>query len=398
MGERNVMKEVIVNRTAAGRVTRFFPWVYENELVGVPRDVGSGEVVRVSSPSGGFLGVGYINPTSTIAVRVLSFMKRPIDQEFFREKIAKAWQSRAFLRETTNAFRVLHSEADGLPGLVADYYDGFLSLQVNTAGMERLRKEILTAFVDVVKPVGIYERSDAGARDKEGLGSAEGVLYGEIPEELTVEEGGVFFKVRLRESQKTGFYLDQRRNRRIVASYVDTGWRVLDVFSNTGGFGLYAASKGAGPVTLVDQSAVALKTARENVILNGMNNVDFVRADAFDYLAREAKQGKRYDLVVLDPPSFTKTKGAKGGALKGYRRLVLNGLRILGPEGYLAVFSCSHHISLDDIGCVCLNAAADTDCRLEVLEHLFQDIDHPYTLNVPQSLYLKGLLIKKTLP
>ncbi len=391
------MKEVIVSKTAAGRVARFFPWVYENELVTVPRDVGGGEVIRVSSPSGGFLGVGYINQTSTIAVRVLSFTKRPIDQEFFREKIAKAWQRRAVLGETTNAFRVVHSEADGLPGLVADYYNGFLSLQVNTAGMERLRREILAAFIDVVRPAGIYERSDDGAREKEGLGSAEGVLYGEIPEELTIEEGGVLFKVRLRESQKTGFYLDQRRNRGTVASYVGAGYRVLDVFSNTGGFGLYAAAKGAGSVTLVDQSAAALEAARENVSLNGMKDVVSVKADAFAYLAREAKQGKRYDLVVLDPPSFAKAKDAKGGALKGYRRLVLDGLRILKPEGYLAVFSCSHHISLDDIGCACLNAAADADCRIEVLEHLFQDTDHPYILNIPQSLYLKGLLTRKTL-
>ncbi|HRT69783.1 MAG TPA: class I SAM-dependent rRNA methyltransferase [Syntrophales bacterium] len=397
MGDRNVVKEVIVSKTAAGRVARFFPWVYENELVTVPRDVGGGEVIRVSSPSGGFLGVGYINQTSTIAVRVLSFTKRPIDQEFFREKIAKAWQRRAVLGETTNAFRVVHSEADGLPGLVADYYNGFLSLQVNTAGMERLRREILAAFIDVVRPAGIYERSDAGAREKEGLGSAEGVLYGEIPEELTIEEGGVLFKVRLRESQKTGFYLDQRRNRGTVASYVGAGYRVLDVFSNTGGFGLYAAAKGAGSVTLVDQSAAALEAARENVSLNGMKDVVSVKADAFAYLAREAKQGKRYDLVVLDPPSFAKAKDAKGGALKGYRRLVLDGLRILKPEGYLAVFSCSHHISLDDIGCACLNAAADADCRIEVLEHLFQDTDHPYILNIPQSLYLKGLLTRKTL-
>ncbi|HRT27369.1 MAG TPA: class I SAM-dependent rRNA methyltransferase, partial [Syntrophales bacterium] len=265
------------------------------------------------------------------------------------------------------------------------------------AGMERLRREILAAFIDVVRPAGIYERSDAGAREKEGLGSAEGVLYGEIPEELTIEEGGVLFKVRLRESQKTGFYLDQRRNRGTVASYVGAGYRVLDVFSNTGGFGLYAAAKGAGSVTLVDQSAAALEAARENVSLNGMKDVVSVKADAFAYLAREAKQGKRYDLVVLDPPSFAKAKDAKGGALKGYRRLVLDGLRILKPEGYLAVFSCSHHISLDDIGCACLNAAADADCRIEVLEHLFQDTDHPYILNIPQSLYLKGLLTRKTL-
>ncbi len=393
-----VLKEVIVSKAASRKVSRFFPWVYDNEIVEPPRNIGQGELVKVVSAEGGLLGIGYINPASAIAIRILSFTERSIDESFLKEKISRAWERRRKLMASTNAFRVVHSEADDLPGLVVDYYDGCLALQINTAGMENFRSWIISALVDVIGPRGIYERSELRSREKEGLGTDEGVLCGEIPEAMIIEENGVRFCVKLRESQKTGFYLDQRRNRQVVASHVGEGFRVLDVFSNTGGFGIYAACRTAGAVTLVDRSAPALELAGENIRLNNLKNVSAVRDDAFDYLDGAFKKGSRYDLVVLDPPSFTKTKGAKAGALKGYRRLVFGGLRILSPEGCLALFSCSHHVSLDDLKSVTLDAAEEADCRLEVLAHLFQDIDHPYIINIPQSLYLKGLLCRKSRP
>jgi len=388
------MKEVIINKAASEKTARFFPWVYDNEILRCPQDMGRGELVRVYSSSGSFLGAGYINLKSTIAVRILSFVERPIDEAFLQEKVTRAWERRRPLLEETNACRVVHSEADDLAGLMVDYYDGFLTVQINTAGMENMRAGVIAALVDVIRPAGIYERSDQRSREKEGLEAGEGVLYGNIPEEITIAEKDVRFVIRLRESQKTGFYLDQRRNRRIVASYVREGFSVLDVFSNTGGFGLHTASRGAGAVTLVDQSGPALELARENARLNSFKNVSTVRGDAFDYLDGEFRRGRHYHLIVLDPPSFTKTKGSKGGALKGYRRLVLDGLRILNPEGYLAVFSCSHHVSLDDLKRASLDAAGEADCRLEILEHLFQDRDHPFILNIPQSYYLKGFLFR----
>jgi len=392
------IRDVIINKAASEKVARFFPWVYDNEILRYPQDAGRGELVRVCSPSGSFLGLGYINLKSTIAVRILSFVERPIDGEFLREKISKAWERRQSLMRHTNACRVVHYEADDLSGLIADYYNGYLSIQINTAGMENLRSGLLSALAQVINPRGVYERSDARSRAKEGLDAAEGVLFGEIPDEIVVEEKGVRFCIRMRESQKTGFYLDQRRNREIVASCVGEGFHVLDVFSNTGGFGIHAALQGAAAVTLVDVSLPALDLAAVNVRLNGLKNVVTAKADAFDYLDEAFKKGRRYDLIVLDPPSFTKTKSSRGGALKGYRRLMLAGLRLLRPEGYLALFSCSHHVSLEDLKRVSLEAAAETDSRLEVVEHLFQDRDHPYVINIPQSLYLKGVLFRKSLP
>lgn len=392
------MKEIRISKTATEKVARFYPWAYDNEIIQCPGDMNRGELVRICSPSGLFLGTGYINLKSTIAVRILSFVERTIDEVFLREKITGAWERRRPLLAKTSACRVVHSEADDLAGLMVDYYDGFLTVQINTAGMENMRTGIITALVEVMKPGGIYERSDQRSREKEGLEAAEGVVYGQVPEEITIAEKNVRFLIRLRESQKTGFYLDQRRNREMVASYVRKGFSVLDVFSNTGGFGLHAASRGAGAVTLVDQSGPVLELAKENAKLNGFQNVSAVRADAFDYLDRAFKQGRHYHLVVLDPPSFTKKKGSKGGALKGYRRLVLDGLRLLNPEGYLAVFSCSYHVSLDDLKKASLEAAGEADCRLEILEHLFQDQDHPFILNIPQSQYLKGLLFRMASP
>lgn len=389
---------MIINKTASERVARFFPWVYGNEILRCPQDTGRGGMVRVCSPSGVFLGVGYINLESTIAVRILSFAERPIDGEFLEERIAKAWERRQGLMRRTSACRVVHSEADGLSGLIADYYSGYLSLQINTAGMENLRKGILSALERVLHPRGIYEKSDVPSRAKEGLNTEEGVLFGEIPAEIVIEEKGVRFCIRMRESQKTGFYLDQRRNRDVVASCVGEGFRVLDIFSNTGGFGIHAAVRGAAAVTLVDSSSAALDLAAVNARLNGLRNVVMAKADAFDYLDGEFKKGKRYDLIVLDPPSFTKTKRARGGALKGYRRLMIAALRLLTAEGHLALFSCSQHISLEDLRGVSMEAAQETDSRLAILEHLFQDHDHPCVINIPQSLYLKGFLFRKSLP
>jgi len=392
------VQEVFIHQAAAQKVALFFPWVYDNEILRMPGDLIPGDIVKVLSPSGGFLGIGYLNPVSTIALRILSFAQRPINQEFLREKISQARLRRAPLMNHTNAVRAVHSEADDLPGLIIDDYNGYLSIQINTAGMERLRSEILATLSDVFHPRGIYELSDAGSRGKEGLPTAEGILWGDVPHDFVIDENAVRFKIRLQGSQKTGFYLDQRRNRQIVASYVGKGFRVLDLFSHMGGFGIYAALKGAADVTLVDQSRAALALAEENITLNGLTQVATVKRDAFEYLADACRKKERFDLIILDPPSFTKTRGAKGGALKGYRRLVSGGLHLLKPDGYLALFSCSHHIALSDLEAACLQAGEGADCRLHFCEYLLQDQDHPYHLNIPQSLYLKGLLLRKVPP
>ena len=385
------MNKVVVNRAAAQRLRLFFPWVYRTDIQQAAGD--AGDLVSVHAPDGAFLGIGYINPASEISVRILSFSDVEINRDFFRERLLAAFRKREPLRGKTDACRLVHAEADELPGLIVDEYAGHLAVQVNTLGMERLRGILLPELVEMRQPKGIYEKSDAKSRSREGLGTEHRVLHGEIPGRIEIAESGARFLVNLRESQKTGFFLDQRRNREVTASYVEEGFEVLDVFANTGAFGIHAALRGARRVRLVDVSREALELARENLAANGLA-AQTVKADAFDYLTEAPGARDRFDLVILDPPPFAKAKRSAAGALKGLRHLIVQSLRILRPGGLLAVFSCSHHVSQEDLQRAVLEAAADRGCRIEILEHLFQDRDHPYVLNIPMSLYLKGFLLR----
>jgi len=385
------MNKVVVNRAAAQRLRLFFPWVYRSDIQQAAGD--AGDLVSVHAPDGAFLGIGYINPASEISVRILSFSDVEINRDFFRERLLAAFRKREPLRGKTDACRLVHAEADELPGLIVDEYAGHLAVQVNTLGMERLRGILLPELVEMRQPKGIYEKSDAKSRSREGLGTEHRVLHGEIPGRIEIAESGARFLVNLRESQKTGFFLDQRRNREVTASYVEEGFEVLDVFANTGAFGIHAALRGARRVRLVDVSREALELARENLAANGLA-AQTIKADAFDYLTDAPGARDRFDLVILDPPPFAKAKRSAAGALKGLRHLIVQSLRILRPGGLLAVFSCSHHVSQEDLQRAVLDSAADRGCRIEILEHLFQDRDHPYVLNIPMSLYLKGFLLR----
>jgi len=388
-----MFKKVIVKKSAEEKLKYFFPWVYENEILKYPKNVEAGDLVDVYSKNGKFLGRGYINPKSKITVRILTFKKEPINREFFKKQIERAIDKRKIFKNITNAYRVIHSEADFLSGLIVDKYDDYLTVQINTAGMERFRNDILEILVETLSPKGIYEKSDVKAREKEGLETEEKVLYGQIPDKIEIEEYQIKFIVYLKESQKTGFYLDQRKNRKIVGSYAKGN--VLDLFSNAGGFGIHAYKNGAEFVKFVDISPNAIKQLEENVKLNGIENYEIVKEDVFDFLKKELKTGIKYDLIILDPPAFAKTKREREGALRGFKYLILNSLKILKENGLLAVFSCSHSITMEDLKKVSLEASKDTGFRLEILEHLYQDLDHPYILNIPNSLYLKGFLMRK---
>ena len=385
------MNKVVVKRAAAQRLRLFFPWVYRTDIQQAAGD--AGDLVSVHAPDGAFLGIGYINPASEISVRILSFSDVEINRDFFRERLLAAFRKREPLRGKTDACRLVHAEADELPGLIVDEYAGHLAVQVNTLGMERLRGILLPELVEMRQPKGIYEKSDAKSRSREGLGTEHRVLHGEIPGRIEIAESGARFLVNLRESQKTGFFLDQRRNREVTASYVEEGFEVLDVFANTGAFGIHAALRGARRVRLVDVSREALELARENLAANGLA-AQTIKADVFDYQTDASCARDRFDLLILDPPPFAKAKRSAAGALKGLRHLIVQSLRILRPGGLLAVFSCSHHVSQEDLQRAVLDAAADRGRRIEILEHLFQDRDHPYVLNIPMSLYLKGFLLR----
>ncbi len=390
------MKVVTVKKEAVQKLKNFNPWIYRKELKSIPKSVIPGELVEVLSPDGKFLGIGYANPRSNITVRILSFDRRSIDKKFFKERIERAYIKRKKYIKNTNAFRVVHSEADGLPGLIVDYYDNYLSIQINTAGMEVFRKEIIESLIEIIKPFGIYDKSDSKVRDIEGLFTENKVIYGDVPEKILVKEENIRFYVYLKEGQKTGAFLDQRKNRKIVCKYVEKGFKVLDVFSNIGGFGISAYKNGAGFVKFVDVSQKVIGQLKENIDLNVVKNFEIVKEDAFKFMKKEVVEKRNfYDLIILDPPPFAKTKHEKQGALRGFKYLLVTGLKLLKKEGLIAVFSCSHHVSLDDLKKVSLEVSKDTGFQLEVMEHMFQDIDHPYILNIPNSLYLKGLLLRK---
>ena len=390
-----IMKKVIVKISAAGKITSGFPWIYRNEIMAIEEPVEPGELVRLYARGGAFLGIGYVNPLSQITVRVLCPEDRPIDTEFLRGKISKALEKRHELPTITTAYRLIHAEADELPGLVVDRYAGILAVQINTAGMERLRPLILSCLVETVKPDGIYEKSEEKFRSREGLTTEEKVLHGRVPESILIEEYSARFIVRLKESQKTGFYLDQRRNRQRAASYVRAGFDVLDLFSNTGGFGIHAALRGARSVRLVDISAAALEQAEENIRLNQLEGVETARADAFDYIKEAYEKGLFFDLIIVDPPSFAQTRRTRESAVRAFRQLITGCLRLLRGGGVLAVFSCSQAVSMEDLKEASLKASGDTGLKLDILDYLLQDIDHPVRLHIPSSLYLKGLLIRK---
>lgn len=388
------MKNVTITKSASYKLKSFFCWVYQNELI-APIDAEDGEVVDVLSHNSEFLGRGYINQKSKITVRILTFEQRTIDQDFFTSRLQQALKKRTNITGSSDAYRVVHSEADFLPGLIVDWYNGYAAIQINTLGMECFRKEIIKALIDVLNPMGIFDKSDMKVRTKEGIETLNGVIYGEVPQEITISENGISFVVNLYEGQKTGFYLDQRRNRHALANHIHKNDKVLDIFCNAGGFGLYALKNGAH-VRFVDLADHALAQVAQNITLNGFETCDIIKQDAFDFLTLEKMTKNTYDCIVLDPPPFAKTKKEAEGAIKGFKFLLSAALKLLNEDGIVAVFSCSHHVSLNDLQELSLEASTKARIPLEVIEVLRADEDHPYILNIPNSAYLSGIVLRKT--
>jgi 23S rRNA (cytosine1962-C5)-methyltransferase len=391
------MKKLVVKNSAAKKLRLFNPWVYQNEIAMLPEGLEAGELVEVVNLKQESFGVGYANPASVITLRMLSFENESINAKWIKEKLHAAISARHSILEHSNSCRLVHSEADGLAGLIVDFYDGVVSLAINTAGMERFRKEIVGSLVDIVKPIAIYEKSDASAREKEGLETAEGTVYGKVPEFIEVVEFGCQFGLELSNSQKTGFYLDQRFNHGVLTEYIDEDVTMLDLFCNVGGFGMHALNAGAAHVTFVDISKTAIEQVEKNIELNGFaddGRSTCVTANAMDYIKELADKKASFDIVVLDPPSFAKTKDQAEAAISGFRHLMINGIKVTKPGGLIALFSCSYHVGMDELIELSLGASRDTGKQLKVLEHMYQDKDNPYILNMPNSLYLKGLLFQ----
>ncbi|GJG88050.1 hypothetical protein tb265_32310 [Gemmatimonadetes bacterium T265] len=349
-------------------------------------------VVRVHDARGRPLGAALWSPASEISLRLLTRdANAHIDAAWWRTQLAHAVGRRAPLTNETNAFRLVHGEADGLPSLVVDRYDRWLVVQLMSAGLEATRGPIVAALVELTGASGVLARNDAALRSREDLPRETVLLYGDVPRTIPVEEHGVRYLAAPWNGQKTGAFLDQRENRALVGR-VARG-RALDCFSYHGSFALHLARR-ADSVLALDISAAALERARENVALNGFRNVETREANAFDFLRDAERAGERFETIVLDPPAFAKTRAALDGAVRGYKEINLRAMRLLAPGGLLYTASCSFHLSKAHFLDVLTAAAADSGRRVALREVRGQPLDHPEVLTIPETGYIKGALLE----
>jgi 23S rRNA (cytosine1962-C5)-methyltransferase len=372
------------------------PWVYAGGIADVEGQPQDGDEVDLVSSAGNFIARGLFNSRSKIRVRLYSWEPdRPLDERFFRDRFAAAIRLRRDvlgLDVPGGACRLVFSEGDGLSGVTVDRYDRWLTVQFTSLGLALRREMLAHLLAELTGVTGIYLRTERGIGKLEGVELHDGALWGTPPEGPVIVDGvGLRFRVNIAEGQKTGFYLDQRGNRLAVARYA-RGRSVLDAFCYTGGFGLHAAKAGAASVIGVDSSGPAVALARENAELNHLNGIEFTQADIFDHLAELTAAGRKFDLVVLDPPKFARDRHAIPEALRGYRRLQSLALRLLSPDGVLVVCCCSGLISTEMLDDLLAQVAVEERRDLQILERRGQAADHPVAVTCPESNYLKCLI------
>jgi 23S rRNA (cytosine1962-C5)-methyltransferase len=373
------------------------PWIYSGAIAKVDGVPLPGDIVRVVDDKNAFLAYGYYNQASQISVRLLEWSENEaINDEWWHRKLAEAISRRQLLAENsyTDAYRLVFGESDFLPGLIVDNYAEFLVTQFLTAGADKARHPVIAALKELANPAGIYDRSDADIRTLEGLLPTSSKLAGHEPSPFVrIKENDCLFDIDIMAGQKTGFYLDQRDSRQAVAAFA-AGREILDCFCYTGGFSAYALSRGAKHITLVDSSANSLALARQNIDINDMQAkpVEYIEADVFKYLRDQKNAGRKYDMVILDPPKFAPSKANLKKALSGYKDINLLALNLLRPGGILATFSCSGAVSLDTLKTVIFWAANDANRQVQIIQSLSHGIDHPILASFPESEYLKGLI------
>ncbi|WP_199621734.1 class I SAM-dependent rRNA methyltransferase [Paenibacillus alkalitolerans] len=446
---------LVLNKSRKKRLEAGHPWIYQSEVERIEGEYEPGDVLPVTDARGRFLASAYVNPGSQMIGRIVSYepLER-MDREFFAERFRRCHDYRRRFLEEPSYCRLVYGEADFLPGLTVDRFGGVLVLQIVTLGMDRVRDEIVAALVEVFEPDGIFERSDVGIREAEGLEQRTGVLYGDYPRTVVIRENGLEMEVDIVEGQKTGYFFDQRENRASIAPLI-TGWgarsgvelrelavdggelrlvpvnakgkevtfpywdgaMVLECFAHTGSFTLHACKYGAKKVTCLDISEHAIETARRNVERNGFaDRVEFIVANAFDYLREQARgleeraaralagesggakvdtskplggAGRTWDVVILDPPAFAKTKGAVENACRGYKDINLHGLKLVNEGGFLVTASCSYHVRPDLFLETIHAAATDAGKLLRLVEFRGAGKDHPQLLGVNEGHYLK---------
>jgi len=395
------MNSLILKKGREKALLRKHPWVFSGAVQSVSGEAEPGETVVIRNSQGQFLAWGAYSPQSQIRARVWGWDEaEEVNRVFFKRKLENALQLRKdwIDLEHTTAYRLVHAESDGLPGLIVDRYHDTLVVQVLSAGVERWRDEIVSLLGELVQPDAIYERSDVTVRELEGLPERTGLLLGELPPQpLTIQENGLLFKVELVTGQKTGFYLDQRDNRRFCRE-IARGKRVLNCFAFTGGFTAAALAGGAESVLSIDSSDDALALARENVALNALplDKCEWITGDVFQELRTLRDKAEQFDLIILDPPKFAPTAAQAQKAARGYKDINLLGFKLLRPGGVLMTFSCSGGIDAAFFQKIVADAALDAEVDAQIVKRLYQAADHPTYLAFPEGTYLKGLVCNKS--
>lgn len=391
------MENLPIVHVVSGRQKKLLqghPWVYGNEIERVEGEIEDGGLVTVVDFRGRYMGTGFYNSKSLITVRLLTHRQEEITDELIASRVKAACDYRRFVmnRPGTDSCRLIYGEADRLPGVIADRFGGVIVLQVLALGMERFTQTIADALLACEKPDCLLLQNDDAIRRKEGMECFTRVLYGTLPEENIIHENGVKLAVDVLGGQKTGYFLDQKDNHLFVRQFCKDA-RVLDCFSYIGAFALNAAAAGAKEVTAVDISEAAVQLIEKNAALNGAD-ITAVCANCFDFLRAQVKAGEKYDVVVLDPPAFTKAHANMASACRGYKEIALSAMRLLPAGGVLATHSCSYHMPEEVFVNTVLSAAQDLHRQVRVITLRRQDIDHPVLAGYPESHYLKSLWLQ----
>ncbi len=387
------MYTVTLKKGEEKRILQFHPWVYANEVSKIEGKDAQGSIARVQAFDGRFVGYGFINHKSKILVRIVSRDETPVNRDFFYKRIKAAKEYRESLGYG-DSYRVVFGESDLLPALIVDKYGDHLSAQFLALGMEVRKQMIVDILVELFHPACIYERSDVAVREKEGLEQKKGVLYGVLNKDLVIEENGIKMGIDVENGQKTGYFLDQKENRDNLRRYVKDK-TVLDCFCNQGGFSLCAAKYGAKEVAAADISELALESVRKNAEMNGFKNIATVAADVFELLKDYKKEGKKFDVIVLDPPAFIKTVDSVKNGYYGYRDINTQALKLLNDGGTLITCSCSQHLTVPLFMQMLTEASVAAKTPVRFVEFRTQARDHAFLLGAEEGLYLKVAVLKK---
>lgn len=389
------MASVILKKGKDSKIRNFYPNVFKDDVASTMGKIENGDIVDVCTADMEVVGRGYVTDSTSAYVRVLTTTDEKIDKKFFLEKIKRAYEKREHLFKETNCVRAFFSEADGIPGLIIDYFDKYVAVQFRNSGVEKFRQEIINAIKKVMKPKGIYERSDVENRTLEGVEQKTGVIFGEIPERVTMEDNGLKYGIDIIDGQKTGFFLDQRDSRKFIRKYLNTNTRFLDVFSSSGGFSVAALKENCQKVVAIDKEPHALELCHENYRLNEFRgNFTTMEGDAFMLLKTLIGRGEKYDVITLDPPSLIKRKADIRKGRDFFYDLCNDSFQLLEDGGILGVITCAYHISLQDLLEVTRMAASKNGKLLQVIGINYQPEDHPWVLHIPETLYLKALWVK----